>query len=60
MTPRRLKRRLFWTCIVLALVMFYVAISVVRLGVSVRDLITRNWLAHTGIRSRGFRSRAHG
>lgn len=38
---RRLKRRLFWTSVVLALLVIYVALSVVRLGIATRALLTR-------------------
>ena len=41
MRRRRLKRRLFWTGVVFALLVIYVALSVVRLGMATRDLITR-------------------
>jgi hypothetical protein len=41
MRRRRLKRRLFWTSVIFALLLIYVALSVVRLGIAARDLVTR-------------------
>ncbi len=41
MRRRTLKRRLFWTGVILALLVIYVALSVIRLGLAARDLVTR-------------------
>ncbi|MBA2642929.1 MAG: hypothetical protein H0U82_08390 [Actinobacteria bacterium] len=41
MRRRRLKWKLFWAGIVLALLLIYLAGSVVRLGVLARDLVMR-------------------
>jgi hypothetical protein len=41
MRRRRLKRRLFWTSIILALLLIWLASSVVRLGVWVTSWVVR-------------------
>jgi cell division protein FtsB len=41
MSRRRLKRRLFWTGVILALLLIYVGASVVRVAAASRDLLTR-------------------
>jgi hypothetical protein len=41
MRRRRLKWKLFWAGVVLALLLIYVASSVVRLGLRTRDLVMR-------------------
>lgn len=40
MRRRRLKRKLFWAGIVLALLLIYLASSVIRLGVLARDIVS--------------------